>query len=162
MTIIEIQWSGPFSVNEISSFNSGEDYGLYQIYGIHNILGPETLLYIGQAKDQTFAVRIPQHDDWIGWDFPEYKIYLGRFGSHLENRNPDNWDTQINISENLLINFCAPPWNTQYINKIRDDIDDETIVINWGKRYKLPMEVSTLWKKSKYNDSNLWKLFTTE
>jgi hypothetical protein len=162
LNLIDLKWEGPFSVDEIQKFNSSEDFGIYQIYGIHNINGPDSLLYIGQANDQTFATRILQHSDWIGWDFQEYSIYLGRFGSSdTKDRNPERWRNYINFSESLLINFCCPAWNTQHINNIRDDIDNKTILFNWGKRHKLPFEISTLYRQSDLEcNRDKWQCFS--
>ncbi len=43
----------------------GEDYGLYQIYGKHILCGKDTLLYIGEATEQTFSTRFKQHQHWL-------------------------------------------------------------------------------------------------
>jgi hypothetical protein len=166
--IIEINWEGPLTFDMAKERKSGQDYGLYQAYGTHNIFGPDTLLYIGQAKEenQTFGVRMSQHekcDDWIGgWASQEINIYLGKFGSRLEGEELKNamneWNYFINISECLLIHFCQPPWNTQHKNKISDDIGEETIIYNYGKRHKLPLEISTFWKQ--FKNSKEWKTFS--
>ena len=50
LLIIEIGWSGPYDLAQISKLNTNSDYGLYQIYGTHNIFGANTLLYIGKAS----------------------------------------------------------------------------------------------------------------
>ena len=50
MKKIEIWWQGPFAIEDVKKFNSlRSDFGVYQIYGTHNIMGPNTLLYIGKA-----------------------------------------------------------------------------------------------------------------
>ena len=69
VTVLDLSWSGPHSFEEIASFNDSADHGVYQIYGTHNVNGPDSPLYIGEAADQTFIVRIPQgHRDWIDWE----------------------------------------------------------------------------------------------
>ena len=73
-TTIKIRWSGPFQPEEIlKRFNDGgappqydgHDYGLYQIYGTHILGGPNTLLYVGRAIQQTFSSRFSAHQSWL-------------------------------------------------------------------------------------------------
>ncbi len=61
--MIEIEWEGPFTFTDVSEkhYSKEINYGLYCIYGNHATSGPETLLYIGKACDQTFAGRMKQH-----------------------------------------------------------------------------------------------------
>lgn len=79
-------WSGPFTRESvISGFTDGgrapeydgEDYGLYQIYGKHILCGSDTLLYIGQATEQTFSRRFRQHERWLAYE-EDISVYLGR------------------------------------------------------------------------------------
>lgn len=149
MTIIEVKWDGPFSLSQVLTLNSTSDLGLYQIYGTHNISGPKTLVYIGQAKYQRFCGRIPQHN-WINWDFPDFEIYIGRLGTNLKYEQ-QTWENQIDIVEKLLVDFCQPPYNTNLLQGLDEKIDNETIVINFGKRFKLPFEVSTFWRQTTHN-----------
>jgi hypothetical protein len=45
------------------------DYGIYQIYGTHDLSGSDTLFYVGQADSGTFGFRIMAHQsDWGRWD----------------------------------------------------------------------------------------------
>ena len=79
ITVIEILWDGPFKLSELKKLDSRKDYGIYQVYGTHNISGPNTLLYIGQANQQTFYQRIEQHrNDWLNWQFSDIELYVGR------------------------------------------------------------------------------------
>jgi len=148
-TKIEIWWHGPFSMEEINKYHAdtSRSYGLYQIYGTHNISGPNTLIYIGKADQQTFAKRVGQHG-WTNWEASDVQIYIGQLGG---NKNIDNetWGQLIDTSERLLVNYCAPPYNTQYLNSYGNITD--TIVFNFDKKNRLPSEVSTF-----YNDSDWW------
>lgn len=45
--IIEIEWDGPKMESEFSNLNESNDYGLFQLYGTHELYGPNTLLYVG-------------------------------------------------------------------------------------------------------------------
>ncbi len=60
ITVLPIFWEGPIAMDKVITKNEPWDFGVYQIYGTHNVLGPNTLLYIGQASDQKFARRLPQ------------------------------------------------------------------------------------------------------
>ena len=168
MTKIEIKWEGPYTIAEIELLsNYGKDHGLYQIYGTHPIFGPKSLVYIGKADAQTFGARIPQHNDYVYWEYPEYEFYIGRLGG-IENIDGDNWSKQIDLAERILINYCQLPYNSQNINNHGISNDNEIIVLNYGKRFRLPAEVSTMWKEF-YEVSTIfiepseqWKLFTNE
>ena len=63
--VIELEWDGPHSVEQVSKFFDASDYGLYQIYGTHSVFGPDTLLYIGKAERQFFGTRFSQHSGWF-------------------------------------------------------------------------------------------------
>jgi len=125
---IEIEWEGPFSVATVikkmnnggSSVNyfSGNDYGVYQIYGNHILCGKDTLLYVGQVSDQTFSERIKQHqDDWLSKEMGA-KIYLGRL-----TKKPDysptgdwsEWRADVVLVESILVYKYAPNYNSYLI-----------------------------------------------
>jgi hypothetical protein len=71
MNKIEINWQGPLKIEETEKLNTNIDFGIYQIYGTHNIFGPNSLLYIGKACDQYFSTRLLQHKQYyyIGFIF---------------------------------------------------------------------------------------------
>jgi hypothetical protein len=55
--IIVINWEKvPLKANQ--DFNNQWDYGLYSVYGNHIAYGKDSLLYIGQARDNTFTQRL--------------------------------------------------------------------------------------------------------
>ncbi len=119
-----IEWSGPYSLNEaIESLTDageppeydGEDYGLYQIYGRHIINGPDTLLYVGKAAQQTFADRFRQHESWLR-DEDDVCIYVGRVWD--EERHADSekiWETDVDLAEKILIHKYSPNYNSASI-----------------------------------------------
>lgn len=151
LTKIEICWYGPLTIEEIKrDFNNQDkDYGLYQVYGTHNISGPNSLLYIGQATEQTFASRLSQHqNDWLESEYSKVQLYIGQLGG-IENVDDNEWGQLIDKAERLLIYHCAPPYNSSGLNEYGDIHD--TIVINLNKKNRLPLEVSTF-----YNDSEYW------
>jgi len=156
---IEIWWHGPYKMEDITNkFNDpNSSFGLYQIYGTHNISGPNTLLYLGKACDQTFAIRLKQHD-WTEWEASATEFFIGQLGGP-KNIEDEEWTKQINFAERLLIYFCAPPYNTQYLNNYGDI--HNTLVLNFDKINRLPMEVSTFYNDSNFWDVNdIWKEFT--
>jgi hypothetical protein len=148
VTIIEIRWTGPYKRDQIINLRSDQDYGIYQIYGTHNVNGPNTLLYIGKANDQQFATRINQHY-WTEWEYSELEIYIGRLGGSKQ-IDQDEWEKQINIAEQLLIYYCSPPYNSKNIQGYDGSIKN-ILVVNLDKKNRLPMEVSTF-----YTDSEFW------
>lgn len=159
INIIEIWWHGPLTMEEIKRDFSDKDssYGLYQIYGTHNISGPDTLLYIGKAPLQTFAARINQHD-WANWEASPTQFYVGQLGG-IQNISEKDWKDQIDIAEKLLIYFCAPPYNTHFLNGY--GIINDTIILNLDKKNRLPLEVSTFYESKNFWDENgQWKVYT--
>lgn len=157
LIIIEINWQGPFNNDSISNYNRAiEDYGIYQIYGTHNIIGANTLLYIGKAQEQTFAQRISQHQDWIKKEYSDINFYIGRLGGTYQVSNKE-WSENIDKAEKLLIYFSSPPYNSQYINDYGQI--ENTIVLNFGKKNRLPIEVSTFWDQSDYYNDNNWNYY---
>lgn len=158
MKLITIEWEGPFKLAEIErNCNRSKDYGLYQIYGTHNIFGPNSLLYLGKAEEQTFSVRIPVHKEWVEWESASIEIYLGRLGG-IEPMTKDratDWCSDIDAAERLLIYFSSPPYNSRNIQWYGDISD--VVVINYKKRNRLPIEVSTYYEDV-LKDSR-WKVY---
>jgi hypothetical protein len=143
--IIEINWEGPFKITSIGEkCNEDYDYGIYQVYGTHNVYGPKTLLYIGKAQDRTFAKRFSEHKEWIEWEPASIEIYIGRLGGNdkMTESKWDWWSNQIDRAERLLIFYCSPPYNSKGLNHYGEM--DPTIVLNYGKSMRLPFEASNL------------------
>lgn len=65
MKDINIDWQGPFTLEEALQLHTEVDYGLYQYYGDHPIYGQNVLLYLGSAIKQPFGKRLAQHN-WRG------------------------------------------------------------------------------------------------
>jgi hypothetical protein len=143
--LINIFWSGPFSLTELRTFNSQEsDFGIYQIYTHHPVYG-KTLTYIGQAREQTFAVRVAQHNWGSGAENDPscVDVYIGR----LIGRTPSlaQWRSQIDRAEKLLIHSHAPAYNTHCIQNPPSEAECGNVrVLNWGACRSLSREVSGL------------------
>ena len=150
-----LNWSGPFTslqIKEVNHFKENvhsvkNDYGIYQIYGVHPIFGPNSLLYIGRAKEITFGQRFASHDEWMQKESGDCTIYLGRLFSNEENNTPEDkeWSKQIELVERLLINYCSPPYNGS--NILSASFEEDVILYNFSKKMVLPFVLSSLWKK---------------
>jgi len=137
---IRIDWNTGVSLDDSYLLNDPDDYGVYQIYGSHPIYGHHVLLYIGKAQDQTFGVRLRQHEKWLyNPDSDNVKVYTGRVSS--DNPTDKNWDQMIDLAEKLLIYSHQPACNSSNINTAKS-IPIETHVLNWGNRGMLLPEVS--------------------
>ena len=157
--VIEIDWEGPFASSDVMAKKSEDwDYGVYQIYGTHNVLGPETLLYIGKADESPFGERISAHRaEWTEWEASDVRVYLGRIGG-LDTMTKDRWpewSSKIARAERLLIYFCAPPYNSQGLSSYGQV--PPTVVLNYRRRNRLPLEVSTLYESSVAATNTNWK-----
>lgn len=141
--IIKIDWKGPYGCQEVidrmkdggSKRNhwSGNDYGLYQIYGKHILGSKRTLLYIGQAADQTFSARFKQHKkEWI-YGERGLKIYLGRIQD-----GSSKWRKDVDIAEQILIYKYTPNYNSS-LKQDYPKLPESTCVRlqHFGKRARL-------------------------
>lgn len=152
VTVIEVDWEGPYLLSESRERNGKDDYGLYQWYGQHVVYGNDALLYIGQAGNQTFGRRLLQHN-WELWTASPVSVYLGKLYFNPENL-PESWPDggQVNYqsildrTEKLLIFSHSPSFNSSNLNKIctppLGSVDDDFRVFNWGMRKALMAEVS--------------------
>ena len=151
--VLEILWDGPHEITTVCSVATAPgDYGVYQIYGTHNVLGSDTLLYIGKAGHRPFATRLEEHrKEWISWEPSRTSVFLGRLGGAdqmTEDRWPE-WNQQIDIAERILIYYCAPPYNSSGLSGFPDNTPD-TLVLNFGQRHRLPPELSTFWHRGSW------------
>jgi len=148
--VINIQWEAmTFDYKEIIKLNREVDYGLYQIYGHHPAYGDNALLYIGIAKDNTFAQRLHNRGEFmestarpkiisLGWICEDNDLTKSLKIEHKE------WKKLISDCERLLLKTHTPAFNSQISKSLRKDIDYELLIINWGDYMRLLPEVSTL------------------
>jgi len=145
---IEIQWDGPFKPKTVIEKNNdsgrrpyyeGRDYGLYQIYGNHILCGTDTLLYIGEATDQTFSVRFSQHQkEWLERE-KGAQIYLGRIYDPKRHYRKDKWNSwreDVKIAERILIYKYSPHYNNVGISDF-PKLSNSAQLIHSGKRHRL-------------------------
>lgn len=158
--IIEISWEGPIPMEEvISKRHRGQDYGVYQLYGTHNVLGSDALLYIGKAQERPFGQRLREHrDEWVEWEPSVVNVYLGRLGGtdRMTAGRWPAWEEHISHAERLLIYFCAPPYNSSGLKS--GPQMEPTVVLNHKRRHRLPIEVSTLHLTTKI-DTPEWRVY---
>lgn len=139
---LSVEWKGPFRpktvvdrfthTGERPDF-SGNDYGLYQIYGRHILAGPEALLYIGKATDQTFSARFKQHQHWLSKEYPGIRIYLGRLnhpGRHVAKDQWKTWAADVTLAESILIHKYSPHYNSMAISEPPDLSGFDTVEIH--------------------------------
>lgn len=150
INLIEIVWKGPFrfdDLNDLEKCTELDCIGLYQIYGNHPVNGTNQLLYIGLAEQQYLRSRLIQHhNDWINYEDSERFVYVGTL------HDPNEESRNIKIAEELLIYYCAPPYNSNMISDLKmlnTKAGEEVIILNLWKKNLLPFEVSTLWYNSK-------------
>ncbi len=160
--LIEIEWSGPFSMEEIQKLDNGWDCGIYAIYGTHAVFGPDSLLYIGKTADNTFADRICWHkEEWIPWEPSTTMVYVGRLGGieKMCESKWSQWDDMIDKAERLLIFYTTPPYNS--MGKKNPNIGNTVLLINHKKRHRIPMSLTNYEWQSSISGAN-WTVFGKE
>jgi len=128
------------------TYCEGDDYGLYQIYGKHILCGPDTLLYIGEATEQTFFDRFKQHrSEWLDGE-QDIQIYLGRIYDPEKHSKIDNWGSwkaEVEIAERILIYKYSPHYNSVGIGELPEPPKDIRLIHN-GERHRLEQEDNLL------------------
>jgi hypothetical protein len=120
---IPVLWGGPYQPGDVirdladggvHPTYAGEDYGLYQIYGRHILAGPDALLYLGRATQQTFADRFRQHAAWLAQE-EEVRVYVGRVYAPERHTSADEWASWVNdvcLAECVMIYKYSPHYNS--------------------------------------------------
>lgn len=160
LKILKLYWQGPFSIDEaIEKFNNQTtDYGLYQIYGTHNVNGTDSLLYVGKSQNNILKYRFESHKkSWIDKEPSKVEIYVGRFFG--DKATDEEWNNYIDACEKIVIYHCQPSYNVRekFIAPSFSEID--YLILNIGKRHRLPAEISTFYLKNHEisNPENIWK-----
>jgi len=137
---IVIHWEGQWLIGDY--FSLPDDPRLQATMGIYSIHTGESdgeLVYIGQAYDQSFARRVPQHQndglaDWIEEEYAEIQLYLST--GHLGLKTYDRVTPQlVDDIESLLIGACRPPGN---LSKTKTFSGRELLIRNKGSRGSVP------------------------
>ena len=114
---------------------------LYAAYGTSDIYGQDSLLYIGQTR--SLSQRMSQHLEKGGTlsTITNLHISVGVF------HGPYNDISKImDVTEKLLINILKPSHNSANINEASKLAKQDMLVhvLNYGNRYKIPLEVSNV------------------
>lgn len=154
--IIHIQWEGPSTLDNISELdNQLRDYGVYQVYGHHPTYGPNSLLYIGQANQQTFYKRLSQED----WELEEcdFAFFVERLAD-VEQLSEDIWSQRIEFAERLLIYAHSPSYNSSGLQSSLGKEFYDVPVLNWGNYGSILPEVSGNRYSTKFADLTNYKV----
>jgi len=154
--IIHILWDGPFTFDEIATFTTPTDFGIYQIYGHHPVYGSDVMLYIGLAERNRFGTRIPNHEWWLeNHDDGRIRVYLGRLAGVVQ-PSDDEWNRHIRLAERLLIHAHYPACNTKKSLGALEPALQNVHVCNWGRVADLLPEVSGVRWGSKRPNVNIY------
>lgn len=146
---IPVLWEGPYKPDEVvRQLNhggappnyAGEDYGIYQVYGLHILSGRDTLLYIGRATEQTFADRFRQHARWLSAE-EGVSVYVGRVYAPERHTSVDHWNTWVRdvcLAECVMIYKYSPNYNSVSVSEPPNLQGFEQVVVaHEGPRHRL-------------------------
>jgi hypothetical protein len=157
MQKIELEWCGGITWGEaLTKFNDRDvDYGLYAIYGADN-----NLLYVGKAARQNISQRLFAHVSWVESLPSDVVVYIGRLGGYNGTPYDDAWEREIDLAEKLIINHVWPQGNSSNINSVNLPKGEEILVLNHGKRNKLPGAIHTDMSLLRcQRDDNGWQFY---
>lgn len=166
----EVKWEGPYKLEEVlaeeevSRSNENKvlkSRGVYQIYGVHPVFGPNSLLYIGRVTEGSFSSRFYQHNSWLKDEPSSLNIYFGVLGNESGKAAEPEID-QIKRVEALLIYHTSPPYNSSGINTYHPQIEFEEVVVNLGNRGRIASSVSSRFLELQYRKDQLklnWQAF---
>lgn len=155
MSIIHIDWKGPYTYEELINFSNTDDIGVYQVYGSHVIYGSNVLLYIGMTVEQSFHKRLIQEGWNIGDNCSNYRFRLGYLKKDRSRLSAQK-NNDIQLAEKLMIFSIRPALNTSNTVCIDDEIFKNLHIINWNELGDIPAEISGLkwtdlyWVERKY------------
>ncbi|QOR67139.1 GIY-YIG nuclease family protein [Cytobacillus suaedae] len=135
MTIVNVRWYGPYSLENFCNKETSLYNGIYAIYRVFG--GKETLLYIGKTS-RDFSSRISEHNKHWLWGVKGYiQIRVGI----LEFPNGGKFSLQkLSDVESLLILWHLPKENTASTVYYRGRFSLE--VYNVGRRGLIDKKVS--------------------
>lgn len=136
MEIININWYGPYKIDNIKNYDIAQDNGIYAIYRVWN--NKEKLIYLGKTE-RSFIERINEHcKSWLGEKKGQIKI---RFGVLSLEAGRKYSSYKLSDVEALLIITNTPHHN---IKSIYNYYGREKLVIrNIGRRGAIKEEIST-------------------
>ena len=160
-TIIRVNWSKESYL--LSDFNKkgkiplmeSDDWGFYQIYGMHGVYGTDSLLYIGVSdeggdplppiKEDPLAPigeRIRERVHKHKWDLSYYadnRVYAGRV---VSGKLPEQ---TIRLAEVLMVYYHQPACNGKnvYMLSASEEVKIQNFrIMNFGNHRQLQVELS--------------------
>lgn len=140
-----VKWEGPFTIEKVLEMGEADDFGVCQIYGRHQVFGPDCLLYIGMTVE-TFSDRLQTHcAQWLLVKGTPW--YQNR--SDVSIRTGRLWLNPVPYRENLDILkdverfeiFCHyPPFNSSNVSSYNEQ---PLSVLNDGEAVGLLTCIST-------------------
>ena len=169
-TIIRLNWDAQsYPLSDFKTRNEGErhlmkpeDWGIYQIYGVHPIYGAESLLYIGTSREGNNHTDNPLapigeriharvgNAEWGNSYYADCRVYIGRF-VQLESEVRKQIDRAglrevIPLVEALMIYYHQPACNGEnvYTLSASTKIKRRNLrVMNFGNYRQLQTELSS-------------------
>lgn len=152
MRLAHLDWTGPYSVEDVLEMTGDDDFGLYVISGRHVLFGLNSLLYIGRAVRVSFADRFQDHTEWLKEEMGiEIRVGRLRDGDYAENDRDVDWEQLVKDSEALSIYWHSPPYNSQCLNQYSGQA---LRIQNCGERGCLLPEVSSDWTPLRPDDAD--------
>jgi len=130
MDWFQVDWKGPFSLEQALV---RPEAGFIGVYAIYEMIGrnPATLLYIGMTYGQGFGMRLKQHrQKWL-WRSADISKIVVCFGTIVFARNRRISHDKVHDVERFLIHCYAPRYNdvSKEVYSGRD-----ILLINTGKK----------------------------
>lgn len=152
MRLARLDWTGPYTKDQVLQMNDEDDYGVYQVSGSHVIFGRNSLLYIGRAVGIKFGARFRQHSSWLDEESDiEIRLAKIRDGDFKEDENWKDWDQLARDCEALCIFWHSPPYNSHGLNTYKGQ---ELRIHNCGERGNLLPEISSDWRPIRPEDES--------
>jgi hypothetical protein len=156
--VIKITWSEKTSRESVSFKEICKKYSkkdcLYQAYGDSPIYGRDALLYIGKTKNSN--KRLDQH---LKTDFSKINNLSIVFGIISIEQKEKGWSIEeiASLSEALLITMVKPSHNSFNIKDTNHLLkkNHKFLLLNFGNRGALPLEVSNYWWKDESHDNSV-------
>jgi len=121
-TLIEVDWAGPYTYEEIPS----DVFGIYQVYGPHPTYGQQALLYIGKTK-RNFKKRLEDEAWWFGDNNGSMRYRVGtRWGNRAFTSE------EIDLVEKVLIIAHAPAYNSKDVQSNWGEDAPDLVIYNWN------------------------------
>ena len=138
-----------------------EDWGFYQIYGMHAAYGADVLLYIGSSDEgglkecplDPIGKRIHKRARKHKWEqqyYTDSRVYVGRLDDELPKQSARRKKLagDIRVAEALMIYYHQPACNGKHVYMLSEpkEMEDRQNlrIMNFGNHRQLQVELSVL------------------